>query len=140
MSPTSPDFAAAYGKKPSSVAAAQRHSVPEPRDGLAHGIRVQEASRLRAALGSSVDATAGCGVNSRHHQAVGRVGKGLVASAVAEDGVVEAIEAPGVLFCLGVQWHPENFWRSGEFNPLFDAFVAAARSRRADRPHEEDPA
>ena len=30
-------------------------------------------------------------------------------------------------FCVGVQWHPENFWRTGEFRPLFEAFVAAAR-------------
>jgi gamma-glutamyl-gamma-aminobutyrate hydrolase PuuD len=28
-----------------------------------------------------------------------------------------------------VQWHPENFWRTGEFSPLFDAFVEAARAR-----------
>jgi len=27
-----------------------------------------------------------------------------------------------------VQWHPENFWRTGEFRELFDAFVDAARS------------
>jgi putative glutamine amidotransferase len=68
-------------------------------------------------------------VNSRHHQSVARLGAGLVASATAADGVIEGIEAPACSFCLGVQWHPENFWQTGEFTPLFDAFVAAARTR-----------
>ena len=43
--------------------------------------------------------------------------------------VVEAIEKPDAAFCLGVQWHPENFWRTGEFDGLFSAFVAAAAER-----------
>lgn len=42
-----------------------------------------------------------------HHQAVDRLGTGLVASAYAEDGTVEAIEVPGRSWVLGVQWHPE---------------------------------
>ena len=40
--------------------------------------------------------------------------------------MIEAIERPGARFCLGVQWHPENFWRTGRFATLFDAFVEAA--------------
>ena len=40
--------------------------------------------------------------------------------------MIEAIEAPDARFCVGVQWHPENFWRTGEFRGLFDAFVRAA--------------
>jgi putative glutamine amidotransferase len=55
-----------------------------------------------------------------------------VVSARAGDGVVEAIEQPDAPFCIGVQWHPENFWRSGEFTPLFEAFVRAARERMED--------
>ena len=42
---------------------------------------------------------------------------------------LRAIEAPAARFCVGVQWHPENFWRTGEFAPLFRAFVAAAGTR-----------
>ena len=38
-----------------------------------------------------------------------------MASATAPDGVIEAIEDPSKRFCLGVQWHPENFYRTGEF-------------------------
>jgi putative glutamine amidotransferase len=71
-----------------------------------------------------------CAVNSRHHQAVGRVAPSFVVSAVSEDGVVEAIERPASKFCVGVQWHPENFWRTGEFAQLFSDFVAAASKAR----------
>ena len=67
------------------------------------------------------------GVNSRHHQAVKDVAGGFVVSATAPDGVIEAIERPGHQFCVGVQWHPENFWRTGEFRELFEGFVRAAR-------------
>jgi gamma-glutamyl-gamma-aminobutyrate hydrolase PuuD len=37
------------------------------------------------------------------------------------------MERPASRFCLAVQWHPENFWRTGEFRPLFEHFLAAAR-------------
>jgi len=57
------------------------------------------------------------------------VAPGFVVTAVSPDGIVEAIERPASAFCVGVQWHPENFWRSGEFAPLFEAFVAAAATR-----------
>ena len=81
---------------------------------------------LERALGHATSSAHTCRVNSRHHQSVGRLGNDLVASATAEDGVVEAIEAPAARFCVGVQWHPENFWRTGEFSPLFRAFISAA--------------
>lgn len=116
---------------PSAITTTVPHRVPEPRDAVAHAIRVREGSRLHAALGPSVDVSCQCRVNSRHHQSVGRVGDRLVASAVAEDGVIEAIEAPAAPFCIGVQWHPENFQRTGDFRPLFEAFVSAARERLA---------
>jgi putative glutamine amidotransferase len=67
-----------------------------------------------------------CPVNSRHHQAPMALGTGLVATATAPDGVIEAIEDPEKRFCLGVQWHPENFYRTGEFRSLFEGFVEAA--------------
>jgi putative glutamine amidotransferase len=67
-----------------------------------------------------------CEVNSRHHQAVKEVAPGFTVSATAPDGVVEAIEDTRARFCLGVQWHPENFWRTGEFRSLFEGFLAAA--------------
>jgi putative glutamine amidotransferase len=66
-------------------------------------------------------------VNSRHHQSIKQLGEGLVITATADDGVVEAAEDPSMRFCVAVQWHPENFHRTGEFHRLFEAFVRAAR-------------
>jgi putative glutamine amidotransferase len=54
------------------------------------------------------------------------VGDGLVVTATAPDGIVEAVEDPGRRFCVGVQWHPENFYRTGEFRALFEGLVHAA--------------
>jgi putative glutamine amidotransferase len=111
---------------PTSLGAPLAHSVTEPRDAIAHDIHVSPGSVLERILGTRAAPSATCRVNSRHHQSVGRIGQGLVASATAPDGIVEAIEKPDARFCLGVQWHPENFWRSGEFQPLFERFVAEA--------------
>lgn len=113
---------------PSQVGTSLPHSVVTPRDHVAHDVTVTSGSRLEQALGDTAGGKP-CRVNSRHHQAVARVGRGLVVSATSPDGVIEGIEAPGADFCVGVQWHPENFWRTGEFKPLFDRFVAAGASR-----------
>lgn len=113
---------------PSAVRTELPHAIARPKDHVAHDVRVVPSSNLERVLGSAVIANT-CRVNSRHHQSVARVGQNLVASATAPDGVVEAIESPSAPFCLGVQWHPENFWRTGEFKPLFDAFIAAAKTR-----------
>jgi putative glutamine amidotransferase len=55
------------------------------------------------------------------------LGEGFIVSATAPDGVIEAIEDPTRPFCVGVQWHPENFYRTGEFRSLFEGFVQACR-------------
>lgn len=119
---------------PTVVTTDLSHSITEPKNCVAHDIEVAADSRLHAALGGAVDASCACRVNSRHHQSVGTLGQRLVATAKAPDGVIEGIEAPDATFCVGVQWHPENFWRTGEFKPLFDAFVEAARERLDGRP------
>jgi putative glutamine amidotransferase len=48
-------------------------------------------------------------------------------SATAPDGVIEGIEHKTLPFCVAVQWHPENFWRTGEFRELFESFVETTR-------------
>ncbi|MDH3772202.1 MAG: gamma-glutamyl-gamma-aminobutyrate hydrolase family protein, partial [Nitrospirota bacterium] len=58
--------------------------------------------------------------------AAGAVGPGVVVSAQAPDGVVEAIEDPSRHFCLGVQWHPE-YRISVADDALFDALIEACR-------------
>lgn len=105
------------------------HSIETPKNQIAHEVNVVRGSRLEAALGRSIAAAAACSVNSRHHQSVARLGRTLAASATAPDGVIEAIEASTATFCLGVQWHPENFWKTGEFKNLFDSFIDAAKTR-----------
>jgi gamma-glutamyl-gamma-aminobutyrate hydrolase PuuD len=66
-------------------------------------------------------------VNSRHHQAIGKLGNALQISArAAEDGTIEAVERPGKRFVLGVQWHPENQAATDPRQAkLFEAFAAA---------------
>jgi putative glutamine amidotransferase len=64
-------------------------------------------------------------VNSHHHQAIRSVGKDLVATAWASDGVVECIEDDrDGRFVIGVQWHPELNWRSdGLSSGMFKRFI-----------------
>jgi putative glutamine amidotransferase len=114
---------------PSMVNGAAHHSVPEPRFALAHEVWVASGSRLSEVMAEKLDGET-CQVNSRHHQAVKIVAPGWEVSGTAPDGVVEAIEQPGQPFRLAVQWHPENFWRTGEFRPLFESFIEAARAVR----------
>ena len=114
---------------PSSVETDLQHRVEEASDCLAHGITVDAGARLAELIDHDNSGVCGCRVNSRHHQSVGRIGARFAVSARSEDGIVEAIENPAAKFCIGVQWHPENFWRTGEFARLFQAFVAAARTQ-----------
>jgi putative glutamine amidotransferase len=71
-----------------------------------------------------------CHVNSRHHQSVKDVAKGFEVTATSPDGVIEAMEKPGVPYCIAVQWHPENFRRTGEFRELFECLFQAANGRK----------
>ena len=112
---------------PSLVSGAVPHEVKDTPVRFAHEVWVSGGSRLCQILQEHLSEDDACGVNSRHHQAVGRVAEGFEVTATAPDGVVEAIERPGARFCVGVQWHPENFWRTGEFRCLFEAFVEACR-------------
>jgi putative glutamine amidotransferase len=113
---------------PSELAGALPHSLPSPPNEpymLAHEIWVDKDSLLSKLMRERlVDESVE--VNSRHHQSVKQVANGFRVSATAPDGVVEAIEDPAETFCLGVQWHPENFFRTGEFRTLFEGFVEAA--------------
>lgn len=115
---------------PTMVNGAANHSLPEPRFQIAHEVWVAKGSRLATLMAEKLDGDI-CQVNSRHHQAVKNVARGWEITATAPDGVIEAMEQPGDVFRLAVQWHPENFWRTGEFRPLFEAFVDAARAKKA---------
>ena len=88
----------------------------------AHEILVEPDTHLAAILGDGAHA-----VNSRHHQAVGRVGAGLrVAARSTPDGVIEALERSDCRFAVAVQWHPEDQVRvDATQKKLFEAFAAA---------------
>ena len=74
-----------------------------PLDAAAHEVTIERDSRVSALVGDT-----NAFVNSFHHQAVREVGNGLVVSATASDGIIEALEpADSKRFLAGVQWHPE---------------------------------
>lgn len=106
------------------------HSVTFPKNVAVHDVAVKPHTCLSVLMAGRLPPDGHVAVNSRHHQSVKDPAPGFVVSATAPDGVIEAIEKPDAKFCVGVQWHPENFWRSGEFSPLFEGFVRAARERR----------
>ena len=95
--------------------------APAPGTFGAHPVRVAAGTRLAGILGAD---GAAAGVPTAHHQAVDRLGDGLVATAWAQDGVIEAVESSsaGDPFLLAVQWHPE----AGTDPRLIEALVAAA--------------
>jgi putative glutamine amidotransferase len=109
---------------PSDVTGDVEHDSRRERWERAHPVQILEGTRLRDILKRGT-----VSVNSFHHQAIARVGSGLVVSAVSADQLVEAVEMPDRRFVLGVQWHPESFWnREDGFQPLFTALVCASRS------------
>jgi putative glutamine amidotransferase len=94
-----------------------------------HQVRIAADSVLGGFLGpAQADGQVRTVVPTSHHQAIGQLGQGLVATAWADDGTIEAVEpdpaaARGTGFLLAVQWHPE----AGEDPRLFEALVDAAR-------------
>lgn len=99
------------------------------RDHLAHPVRVVEGTRLHRLAGRTEFA-----VNSMHHQAIERLGKELITSAIAPDGVIEGIETAEDYFLVGVQWHPEALLDADpKMRMLFEQFVAAAGDFREGR-------
>lgn len=94
-----------------------------PGEFAVHPVEIEDGTRLAAIVGS------GAHVTSHHHQALGRVGEGLIETAWAADGTLEAVEDRSLRFVVGVQWHPE----AGEDAALFQALVEEAHSYRAAR-------
>ncbi len=89
-----------------------------------HSVRIAGSSRAARVLGGHA-----AEVNSFHHQAVDALGKGLIATAWAPDGTIEALEDPAHPFLLGVQWHAETLLDDPAQLALFAALVEAAAGR-----------
>ena len=85
-----------------------------------HLADVRPGTRLAGIVGSGP-----LRVNTRHHQAIDRLGRDLHAVAAAPDGIIEAVEIPGSRFVLGVQWHPERITAHAPHAALFRDFVMA---------------
>lgn len=79
------------------------HTQLHPKNALWHDISIEQSTKLYKIANNASTAM----VNSTHHQAVDEVGDGLIISARASDGVIEAIESTKHNFAIGVEWHPE---------------------------------
>jgi putative glutamine amidotransferase len=107
---------------PSQRSTPIEHKQGGGRSERTHEIEIGPCSYLDASLGAHR-----LMVNSLHHQAVDRVAPELRVSALAPDGMIEGLEAPGARFIVAVQFHPEEMTSdSAEARRLFESFVAAA--------------
>jgi putative glutamine amidotransferase len=117
---------------PDDIPNAEAHYFDGPRETIAHSVTITPGTLLSTIIGAehtTID------VNSHHHQAVKTIGKDLIVSAVAPDGVIEAIEHSTHPFCLGIEWHPE-FEVTTHDRAIFTAFREAANRYRASQlPH-----
>jgi putative glutamine amidotransferase len=100
-----------------------RHA-PGPGQAGSHSIRISGDAKLGSILGTTAS------VSASHHQAVERLGTGLVAVAWADDQIVEAVELRRHPFGIGVQWRPED----GDDRRLFEALINAAAQLGAAPP------
>jgi len=91
-----------------------------------HPITITKGTRVASLLGGPT-----IQVNSAHHQAPKKLGGRLVATGVAPDGVIEAFEAMGSRFLVGVEWHPELLLDRPEQRRLFEALVENAAAAAA---------
>ena len=119
-----------YQDIPAQIKNHIRHEQsPLPSTQASHAVEITQGSLLAALCKRGRIM-----VNSTHHQGVKGLGKGLLAAAVSEDGLVEAIEGKGAAFLLGVQWHPELLLAATpESSWLYRGFVKACRGRMAGR-------
>jgi putative glutamine amidotransferase len=94
----------------------------------AHRVRIIPDTRL-----FSITESRWALVATEHHQAVNILAPGFIPSAVADDGIIEAIESPDMPQVLAVQWHPERRRTSAVTRRLFRSFIAAARAYQAKK-------
>jgi putative glutamine amidotransferase len=117
-----------YQDLKSETALERDHKQQGSRSAATHSVTVTEpGSVLQGSF------TGMCRVNSLHHQAIRRLGRGLKVSAHSEDELYEAVElAEEYPFFLAVQWHPEEmFSEHPEQLKIFQDFVARCRERAA---------
>lgn len=114
-----------YQDIPSQIKKSLKHRQDAPRWHASHEVEIIcEDSELFAIFGQNH-----IRVNSFHHQSVKDIAPDFKVTAVARDGVVEAIEAKRRdFFCMGVQWHPEEMWHKDPLQfKLFEHFIRASQ-------------
>ncbi|MBP5514842.1 MAG: membrane dipeptidase [Bacteroidaceae bacterium] len=106
-----------------------KHSQDLPREYASHHVTIEEGSVLEQIFDGNHELF----VNSFHHQAVASPGSLLKVSAIATDGIIEAVESNEHKSIVGVQWHPECFILRDDRSmmPLFQWFIGEAESYRA---------
>ena len=110
----------------SDVGGRLEHDRDRPRAEVAHDVRVEEGS-----IAADIFGSLRVGVNSHHHQGLGKVPEVLEEIAWADDGVLEAAVSRVHPWVLAVQWHPEVMADTDERQmDLFRAFVAATSTYR----------
>jgi putative glutamine amidotransferase len=110
---------------PTQFKTSLNHSTPaeKGRYFLAHKVEIFPDSYLAKIMNTTLT-----GVNSFHHQAIKKLAPGLIVTARATDGLIEAVELPGHKKpVFGVQWHPENLQAIQCHKALFEEFVRACR-------------
>jgi gamma-glutamyl-gamma-aminobutyrate hydrolase PuuD len=108
---------------PRDLPEALQHRHP-PERGLRHAINVLDGTQLAELYGEGEVV-----VNSEHRRAIARLARGFRVSAHALDGVIEAVEATGEWWAMGVQWNPTSATSSGLDIQLFRALVEACVKR-----------
>lgn len=109
---------------PSQRKSAMQHSQTIQRDKTSHVVQINEDSKLHQLLNRETVM-----VNSLHHQAINQLAEGLITTATARDGMIEAVELEGNPFVMGIQWHPESMVRKDKtMMVLFEEFVREAGS------------
>jgi putative glutamine amidotransferase len=112
-----------YTHLPEQFPGAVNHPYIEgnPRDYLAHEVRIQPGSHLFRIMGER-----SVMVNSMHHQGIDRLAEDLVETAHAVDGLIEGVELRDYNFGVAVQWHPEWLTAYSPMRELFRSFVKAS--------------
>jgi putative glutamine amidotransferase len=111
-------------EQPSQVVHQHPDAEEEQKSRRDHTVVIQPGTRL-----SAIARVAEVAVNSRHHQAIGRPGRGLRIAAKAPDGLVEAVESETEPWLLAVQWHPENLAADPVSQRLFSEFARVVKAR-----------
>ncbi|WP_125706127.1 gamma-glutamyl-gamma-aminobutyrate hydrolase family protein [Lacticaseibacillus daqingensis] len=115
--------------------AALRHLQRTSGEYPTHHVNIAANSRLQRQIGATAY------VNSRHHQAVRTVGRGMRVAATALDGTIEAFESIDDDLVLGLQWHPENLWATApEQLNIYHDFIQRTLAHRIHRQAAAPPA